>query len=143
MNTVLFWRKVVRRPDGHWIWIGACHTGTRLRGGRYNSQPAHRVAYALIAGPIPPGQELHPVCAVPNCVRPDPAHNRLLPRGSGVKHRLLGNRFAARLTPTQVRELRSFAAQGVPVPVLAARYRIARSTADNCIARRSYRGAED
>lgn len=73
-----FWAKVDRAttPDGCWPWTG----GTAGRGyGIINVGPAsagkdyaHRVAYRLQIGPIPPGALVrHVVCDNPPCCRGD------------------------------------------------------------------------
>ena len=65
-----FWAKVNVQPTGCWLWTGAQVKGYgRLRfGGRV--QPAHRVAYEMMVGPIPSGLTLDHLCHVKACVRP-------------------------------------------------------------------------
>lgn len=63
-----------------WIWTasldgtgyGKFSMGSRLDGTRKLHQ-AHRVAYELEVGPIPPGLELDHLCMVRRCVRPSHA----------------------------------------------------------------------
>src|SRR5262245_2571494 len=67
-----FWAQVVVTQDGCWLWTG----GTTSAGyGRFEygdgKQPAHRIAYEALVGPIPDGLELDNVCRNPRCVRPD------------------------------------------------------------------------
>jgi HNH endonuclease len=67
-----FWSKVDRRGEREcWVWLaktngryGYFHLGRgRLVG-------AHRVAYELMVGPIPPGFVVHHVCRATRCVNP-------------------------------------------------------------------------
>lgn len=65
-------------PDGCWRWTAAKQQGGY---GMFKwqgiGQPAHRVVYRLIVGPIPAGMDVDHTCRVPECVSPD--HLRLLP----------------------------------------------------------------
>jgi hypothetical protein len=61
-----FWRRV-QKTATCWIWTGGTNKGYGKTHGRY----AHRRAYELLVGPIPPGLELDHLCAVPLCVNPD------------------------------------------------------------------------
>ena len=65
-----FWRHVnrVSTPDGCWPWTGGTHTfgyGSTAQGS------AHRVAYKLAKGEIPPGHVVRHQCHNPICCRPD------------------------------------------------------------------------
>lgn len=66
-----FWSRVQTGP-GCWIWTGARHGngygGIRVAG---RKQQAHRVAYILQVGPIPPGLIVRHGCDTPLCVRGD------------------------------------------------------------------------
>jgi hypothetical protein len=93
-----FWRKVNRdgplpqeRPDlgPCWLWTGATNgDGYGRTEWDEGQQPAHRVAYELIVGPIPDGLDLDHLCRVHACVRPehlDPVTRREnLARGRGA-----------------------------------------------------------
>ena len=66
-----FWLKV-NKTDTCWLWTGATSSE-----GRYGTaicekrqQPAHRVAYQLLVGPIPDGLDIDHLCRVTLCVRP-------------------------------------------------------------------------
>jgi HNH endonuclease len=71
-----FWSRVDRsEPDGCWPWTGfrnrfgyGMFNGSRLR---MSSALAHRVAYELTYGPIPPGLMCLHHCDNRPCVRPD------------------------------------------------------------------------
>lgn len=65
-----FWAKV-RKTDGCWEWMGARRGkgyGQFYLNGR--TQHAHRVAWELVHGPIPPGMQALHRCDNPPCVRP-------------------------------------------------------------------------
>jgi hypothetical protein len=61
----------IRKPAGEfgcWEWIGA-RNGNGY-GSSCGSDPAHRVAYSWLVGPIPEGQELDHTCRNRACVNP-------------------------------------------------------------------------
>jgi len=66
-----FWEKV--QPTGAcWLWTA----GTARGYGRFgvatgDVQPAHRVAYELLVGPVPDGLVLDHLCRITQCVNPD------------------------------------------------------------------------
>lgn len=66
-----FWAKVDKSGDC-WVW-----TASKGRGGyghfAINGVPrqAHRVAWEMLNGPIPPGMHVHHKCFTPACVRID------------------------------------------------------------------------
>lgn len=66
-----FWRKVQKTP-GCWRWTGAIQSAgygsIGLGEGRVGS--AHRVAYELLVGPIPPGLTIDHLCRNTWCVNP-------------------------------------------------------------------------
>jgi len=72
-----FWRKVHKRPEGCWPWLGATHK-TELYGsfgtGDGKIQGAHRVSYRLAYGEIPAGFVIDHICRNRVCV--NPAHLR-------------------------------------------------------------------
>jgi HNH endonuclease len=75
-----FWALVERHgPDDCWPWIGALNNkgyGNFMMkvGGRWTTRRAHRIAYELCVGPIPPGLEIDHVrargCSRRDCVNP-------------------------------------------------------------------------
>jgi hypothetical protein len=90
---VRFWAKVEVpvTDDGCWLWTGALDRGgyasLRWRGKRTR---AHRTAYQLFVGELPPGLHVDHLCRARHCVRPDhlepvtPAEN--IRRGLTGKH---------------------------------------------------------
>lgn len=66
-----FESKVVR-TDTCWLWTGATNSrGYGCWGVNGVSQLAHRVAYAVLVGPIPAGLTIDHLCRVKTCVNPD------------------------------------------------------------------------
>ena len=73
-----FWSKVDRAaPQGCWLWLGQVnawgygHFRRTLAPGVHRTVKAHRFAYTLAVGPIPPGLTLDHLCGWPACVRPE------------------------------------------------------------------------
>lgn len=58
--------------DGHWIWQGWSNPEgypyTYFAG---RDQPAYRVVWKILVGPIEPGMELDHLCVTPMCCNPD------------------------------------------------------------------------
>lgn len=66
-----FWRKVYAHPSGCWLWQGNKNSygyGRFKDGSRRIA--AHRVAYELFVGPIPPGLTIDHLCQIVACVSP-------------------------------------------------------------------------
>ena len=67
-----FWSKVDQSGQGCWLWQGTLLTQGygcfKIAGKMYK---AHRVAYTLAKGTIPPGMFVCHHCDTPRCVRPD------------------------------------------------------------------------
>ena len=76
-----FWSKVDRTdPASCWLWLGQVNqwgyghfrrTPRASQTGRSATVKAHRFAYELLIGPIPPGLTLDHLCCQQACVRPD------------------------------------------------------------------------
>lgn len=131
-----FWSKVdVKGPDECWIWTGAISGGTGYGSfvtagvGSYKGG-AHRIAYQLTYGPIPPGLLVCHRCDVRECVNPTHLFlgtgrdNVLDMVSKGRANRAHGERAgSSKLTERQVREIRSASA---PHSEIAAQYGISR-----------------
>lgn len=68
-----FWAKVeVHHPAACWHWLGGRNDGgygqLMLNSGKY---AAHRVAYTLLVGPVPPHLTIDHLCRNRLCVNPD------------------------------------------------------------------------
>lgn len=68
-----FWSKV-EKTSTCWLWRGALRRRAYGRYGRFwangQSREAHRIAYEITIGPIPPGLTLDHQCGEPRCVNP-------------------------------------------------------------------------
>lgn len=69
---VRFWPKV-KQTDSCWLWIGAKDPDGygNFKVGNHRGTHAHRIAYALKVGYIPPGLSILHSCDNRSCVRPD------------------------------------------------------------------------
>lgn len=68
-----FWKKV-QKTDDHWLWTAALDRyGYGVFAVRHNKATgAHRLAYELAHGPVPPGHRVdHHFRCPKNCVNPD------------------------------------------------------------------------
>lgn len=86
-----FWAKVVRRPDGCWIW-GACanRKGYGLFWADQKLVMAHRYSYELVHGAIANGLQIDHICQTKACV--NPAHLEPVTPGKNTR------RWAALIT---------------------------------------------
>ena len=69
--TERFWAKV-DQTETCWLWQGAVSSSGygNVSGVDRRTRRAHRVAYELLVGPIPPGLQLDHLCRVRRCVNP-------------------------------------------------------------------------
>lgn len=64
-----FWERVTKMPSGCWEWTR--RDGSRPSGyGLYERRAAHRLAWELTYGPIPPGLFVCHSCDNPPCINP-------------------------------------------------------------------------
>lgn len=101
-----FWTKV-KQAEGCWLWLGAKNPDGygMLNVRNHRGTHAHRIAYALKVGDIPPGLSVLHSCDNRSCVRPD--HLFLGTQLDNVKdmtkkgrdHKATGARNASRLYP--------------------------------------------
>ena len=86
-----FWSFVKRgEPDECWLWTGALQQPRgygKLRVGRRGQSNvyAHRLAWAIMVGPIPPGYDVHHVCGNKRCC--NPKHLQLIAREDHIRER--------------------------------------------------------
>lgn len=94
-DWVIRFESKFERGPGCWLWkaskldggYGSFHAIDRTRG-------AHRVAYELYVGPIPPGFQLDHLCRKPACV--NPAHLEPVTISENVRR---AQKFKRRKTP--------------------------------------------
>lgn len=82
-----FWSKV-EKTEGCWLWTASTfRTGYgQFRLGKTNTS-AHRVAFELVNGPIPPGTQIDHRCGCRACVNPD--HMRLATNAENTRNKCL------------------------------------------------------
>ena len=153
-----FWAKVDRSggPEACWPWTagtagrgyGSVRVGPASAGHDY----AHRVAYALTNGPIPPGALIRHDCDNPPCC--NPAHLRpgsvadntadMLARGRGSNGApVLGSAHAnAKLDEVRVAEIRRAHAAGRSQRALASDYGVSPTLVWAIVHRRVWRSVD-
>jgi hypothetical protein len=143
-----FWPKVATAAgDGCWLWTGKKHQHGYglLRAGRQNDSylRAHRVAWEIINGPIPPGLCVLHRCDVPACVRPD--HLFLGTQTDNNRDKHAKGRTArgeqagrAKLTILQVREIRARHTAGATQRALATEYGVTENAVWNLVNGRTW-----
>lgn len=118
-----FWKLVDMSGD---CWI---FTGVRDRQGygRYRKGKAHRFAWSLGNGPIPPGKLIRHQCDNPGCVRPD--HLLLGTQADNVLDReMRGRNGSAKISADDVRCIRAlYQADGLTQQEIADLYSISLS----------------
>lgn len=136
---------------GCWPWLGTkgpSGYGIIVAGGRpIRFQLAHRVAYQLHVGPIPPGMFVCHRCDTPECVNPE--HLFVGTSAANTADRVRKGRSAkgeqistSKLTPQTVREIRERHAQGVGKSQLATEYGVKWACIAKVIDRRSWAHVE-
>jgi HNH endonuclease len=145
--------RMLDRSSEHWLWKGKKFKNTgygyvvRHVNGRRKALKAHRVSWELHFGPIPTGMNvLHhcdiPVCANPSCLflgtHGDNARDRNT-KGRQVQ----GERVhTARVTPTQVVEIRTtYALGGVRQVDLGKQYGLSQSATSALLRGASWKSA--
>jgi hypothetical protein len=113
-----FWEKVDKSGDC-WEWTaGRIPSGYGSVYYQEQRQPAHRVAWQLVNGPIPPGMFVCHHCDNPPCVRPDhlflgtPAENSADRNRKGRLNPPRGERSPTRLTTLDVISIRDMRERG-------------------------------
>lgn len=117
--AVRFWSHVEHGP-GCWMWRANVHNGYGILKCNNVARRAHRLAWEITHGPIPPGMVVMHSCDVKGCVRPDhlclgtQAENNADRARKGRSRPLLGElNPATTLLDAQVRTVRLMYANGV------------------------------
>jgi hypothetical protein len=139
-----FESKVIRGRDC-WLWSGNLDTGGRgiISIGQFEKKRAHRVAYELYVGPIPPGLCVCHHCDNPPCVRPSHlflgTHKEnsedMVRKGrstKGIKNPM------ARLTPEKVKAIR--ACVGMTQREIAEKFGVAQNTINHVLLNHTWKG---
>lgn len=144
-----FWSRVDKSGDC-WVWRGRClQSGYGQLIVKKKVLLAHRVAFELTHGHIPPGLEICHRCDNPPCVNPahlfcgSHADNMRDMKTKGRQSRGArpyrdGHRNA-KLNADSVREIRSLHQQGMSFVELGRRYGVSGDQASNVVKRRSWR----
>lgn len=137
-----FDEKVRKAPSGCWLWVGyrMQHGYGTIGLGRVvdGKATAHRVAYELYVGPIPPGMYVLHRCDNRACVRPD--HLFLGTQQDNVDDMHSKGRAGStrRLSMTQARDIRCQRSKGARIKDLMAKYGVSRKTIQNLVNNRTY-----
>lgn len=144
-----FWEQTIPEPNtGCWLWMGNVKPtgyGNTKRDGKTIS--AHRMAWFIARGPLPPRTvDVCHRCDVRCCV--NPAHLFLGTRADnlhdmwrkGRGHKVRGEKHGRhRLQPEQVLAIRAECARGVSQYALAERFGVTPMTISNIHCRASWR----
>lgn len=141
-----FWSKVMITKNC-WIWTGSRHKQgygrLNVPGKERHLAMAHRVSFILNCGPIPDGLDVCHSCDYPPCVRPD--HLYAGTESQNIRDSVARDRAAnqykprrAKLTETEVDELRQLYDNGEPTPYLAKHYGITIHQAWMIVTRKSW-----
>lgn len=71
LDSRRFWVQVRRDPSGCWMWSGSTNPNGYGHVTLHGVRGAHRIAWALMNGPIPAGRVVMHGCDNPPCVNPD------------------------------------------------------------------------
>jgi hypothetical protein len=156
----VFWKNIDRRgPNECWPWkAGLMSTGygrvaVHREGGRYSYVRAHRIAWALVNGPIPTGMFICHHCDNRPCC--NPAHLFPGTHADNLADAVLKGRQKAaarmrpyplgtsnpraKLTPEDVRAIRVERAGGVSVNALSRRYHVSWGSIEDVLLGRTWR----
>jgi len=131
-----------------WLWTGAANeSGYGVLTWNKRVERAHRISYVIHKGPIPSGAMIRHRCDNPPCVNPDhlepgtAADNSadMVVRGRSIASGICGERHGmAKLTESQVLEIRAAAESGASTRSLAQIYRVSRNSVRNIVTRRNW-----
>lgn len=123
----------VRDASGCWLWTGSL---TSSGYGHFSIRnlyyQAHKLLYILHVGPIPDGLQIDHLCRTRRCVNPD--HLEVVTQAENCQRGV-----TARLSPTQVQEIRSARVEGARLQALAQRYGVTHSAIWRIVHRLTWR----
>lgn len=134
MKTAVFWSRVNKTSaSGCWLWTaGADANGYGQIRYLGRQEGAHRVAWMLANGPIPRGVSVLHRCDVPRCV--NVAHLFLGTQKENVRDCAAKLRHGrAKLSPDDVRAIRTLRADGLSQQAIANEYGIAQTGISNVL----------
>ena len=105
-RTEVFWSRVDKRADGHWLWTGTAHRKHGIFYFNGKMDQAHRISWRLLRGDIPSGLWVLHNCPNSLCLNPD--HLRLGTRADNTADAVSrgemasGDRNSMRLHPELV-----------------------------------------
>ncbi len=124
-------------PDGCWPWVRkAAANGYGQLNNHGKHYYAHRVAYELAKGPIPPGLQIDHLCRNPRCVRPD--HLEAVTGSENVRRGMLARGkwddapISRSLTPGE-RRIVAAIAEGLSPKQVAGKLNISEQTIKNTL----------
>ncbi len=133
--------------NGCFVWLRARSGKEAAKGGGYGCFRigkkmvlAHAYAWTRVHGEIPAGLQVRHQCHNTLCV--NVAHMLLGTNDQNVQDRIDAGRYAKKLTPEKVREIRAAVAAGETQRSVAARFGIANQHVSDLVARRMWRHVE-
>lgn len=144
-NTIAdFWQKVnICGPDECWEWQGRKDMGYGKFGWKNNDVWAHRMAWIITSGDIPPGTVVRHICDNPSCC--NPAHLLLGTHADNVRDRVERGRGTrgsrqgtAILSEDDVIEIFRLLSEGKAQTEVAAMYGVGKTTIHNIATGRSW-----
>lgn len=154
-----FWAKV-DRTDDCWLWRGFClPKGYGTITIRTKNHYAHRMAYEIVKGTIPPGLLVCHTCDTPSCVNPEHlflgTHRDnfadMISKGrsaTGEKHGLAKHperrprgttHGMAKLRDSDIHAIRTAHTTGITLTTIAAQYGVCIQTISNIVHRKKWR----
>lgn len=132
-----FMRQVKVSADGCWEWQGAKYPNGYGNFTAYNLNYAHRFAFVIFNGELCEGMEVCHTCDNPSCV--NPAHLWQGTKSDNMRDCATKGRVnTCKLSPDDVRRIRSLRNLKYPVADIAQRYGITKTMVYDIINRRTW-----
>ena len=141
-----FWDELIDRHTEHgcWYWLGRTIHGYGV-GANYQ---AHRLAYELARGPIPPGLFVRHTCGNRQCCQPEHLYLGSVADNASrawIRKRQAGASYTARrthkhLNAAQVVEIRARHAAGETLNALSERFGVTRQCLANVVKGKTFAG---